>query len=124
MHHPRFIDHRGKRILYVNLAHTSPAQHANGLEATERAILAQGGGPVLLLLDVTGAVVNHETEQIVATFMERTKARIRARAVVGASGLKRRAFDRPTWPAAQALFDDLEHARDWLVERDVERVAS
>jgi hypothetical protein len=37
---------------------------------------------------------------------------------VGASGLKRRAFDLPSFPAEHALFDDLEQARDWLVERD------
>jgi hypothetical protein len=118
MHRPRFIDHRGTPILYVNLAHSSPAQHASGLEGAERAILERPFSSVLLLLDVTGAAVNHETEEIVAAFVERTKARIRARAVVGASGLKRRAFDLPSFPAEHALFDDLEQARDWLVERD------
>ncbi len=116
MHSPRFIDHRGKLILYLNLAHASPGQHARGLGRTERAILEHPVSSVLLLLDVTGAAVNHETEELVAGFVERTKARIRARAVVGASGLKRRAFDHPAHPDEHALFEDLEHARDWLAE--------
>ena len=118
MHRLGFIDHRGKRILYLNLAHASPGQHASGLERAEQKILASPANSVLLLLDVTGAGVNHETEQHVARFVDRTKDRIRARAVVGASGLKRRTFDLPASPGAHALFDDLENARDWLVDRD------
>ncbi len=113
---PRFIDHRGKLILYVDLAHASPGQHADGIREAERAILSQ---PLrtLLLLDVTGAGVNHETDDLVEAFVARTRERIRARAVVGATGLKRRTFDRPGRPAEHALFDDLEAARDWLAER-------
>ena len=118
MHKPRFIDHRGKLILYLNLAHASPGQHANGLADAERAILEHPASSVLFLLDVTGAGVNHETEEIVTRFVERTRERIRARAVVGASGLKRRTFDLPAYPGRHALFDDLEAARDWLVDRE------
>jgi hypothetical protein len=118
MHRLRFIDHRGRRILYLNLAHTSPGQHASGLERAEQEILGHPVNSVLLLVDVTGAGVNHETEELVARFVERTKDRIRARAVVGAIGLKRRTFDLPAPPAAHALFDDPENARDWLVGRN------
>jgi hypothetical protein len=118
MHRLGFIDHRGKRILYLNLAHASPGQHARGLERAEQEILANPVNSVLLLVDVTGAGVNHETEQLIARFVDRTRDRVRARAVVGASGLKRRTFDLPTQPRAHALFDDPENARDWLVDRD------
>jgi hypothetical protein len=72
---------------------------------------------VLLLWDVTGVGVNHETDALVEGFIARTAARIRARAVVGATGLKRRSFDRGGRPTDHALFDDLEAARDWLAER-------
>ncbi|HEX9402658.1 MAG TPA: hypothetical protein VF912_21360 [Anaeromyxobacter sp.] len=117
MHRPRFIDHRGKLILYLNLAHVSPGQHADGLREAERTILAHPVSSLLLLMDVTGAGVNHDTDDLVAAFVERTARKIRARAVVGASGLKRRTFDREARPAEHALFDDLETARDWLVDR-------
>ena len=117
MHRPRFIDHRGKLILFLNLAHASPGQHADGIRAAERTILAHPVSSLLLLLDVTGAGVNHETDNLVAAFVTRTAAKIRARAVVGASGLKRRTFDRAARPGEHALFDDAEAARDWLVER-------
>jgi hypothetical protein len=115
--HPRFIDHRGKLILYLDLAHASPGQHAAGIRAVEREILKSPLSSVLLLLDVTGAGVNHETDGIVEDFVLRTADRIRARAVVGASGLKRRTFDRAARPTEHALFDDLEAARDWLADR-------
>jgi hypothetical protein len=117
MERPRFIDHRGKHILYLDLALASPAQHANGLREAEHAILAHPLSSVLLLLDVTGAALNHETEGVVAGFVERTAERTRARAIVGASGLKRRAFDLGAHPAVHALFDDIGAARDWLAER-------
>jgi hypothetical protein len=114
---PRFIDHRGKLILYVDLAHVSPGQHAEGIREAERTIFSTPLSSVLLLMDVTGAGVNHETDALVEEFVLRTAARIRARAVVGATGLKRRTFDRPARPAEHALFDDLEAARDWLADR-------
>ncbi len=114
---PRFIDHRGKLILYLDLAHASPGQHAEGIRAAEKTILGSPLSSVLFLLDVTGAGVNHDTDGIVEGFVLRTADRVRARAVVGAYGLKRRTFDWPARPAEHALFDDLEAARDWLADR-------
>jgi hypothetical protein len=114
---PRFIDHRGKLILYLDLAHASPGQHAEGIREAERTILGTPLSSVLLLWDVTGVGVNRETDALVEAFVARTAERIRARAVVGATGLKRRTFDRRGHPAEHALFDDLEAARDWLAER-------
>jgi hypothetical protein len=114
---PRFIDHRGKLILYLDLANASPGQNADGIREAERTILGTPLSSVLLLLDVTGATVNHDTDALVDEFVRRTRERIRARAVVGATGLKRRTFDRPATPAEHALFDDLEAARDWLAQR-------
>jgi hypothetical protein len=114
---PRFIDHRGKLILYLDVAHASPGQHAEGLREAQRTILTTPLASVLLLWDVTGVGVNRETEGLVGEFVARTAERIRARAVVGATGLKRRTFDRPARPAEHALFDDLEAARDWLADR-------
>jgi hypothetical protein len=114
---PRFIDHRGKLILYLDLANASPGQHAEGIREAERAILGTPLPSVLLLLDVTGASVNHDTDDVVHDFVRRTGERIRARAVVGATGLKRRTFDRSDCVDEHALFDDLEAARDWLAQR-------
>ena len=114
---PRFIDHGGKLILYLDLANASPGQHAEGIREAERTILGTPLPAVLLLVDVTGATVNHDTDDLVEGFVKRTRERIRARAVVGATGLKRRTFDRPSLPSEHALFEDLEDARNWLAER-------
>ena len=118
---PRFIDHRGKLILYLDLAHASPGQHAEGIRAAERQILSSPLSSVLLLLDVTGAGVNHETDGIVEAFVLRTADRIRARAVVGANGLKRRTFDRP---ASQSRASSRSSKRACSVRRAGRRSAA
>jgi hypothetical protein len=113
---PRFIDHEGRRILFVDLAHTSPRQHADGLRATEALLVSRPESGILLLLDVTGAGLNVETEQVVRGFLERTAGLTAARAFVGARGQKRRLIERTAAPPLR-FFDDLEHARDWLAAR-------
>jgi hypothetical protein len=116
MERPRFIDHRGRRILYLALAHASPRQHADGLRAAQEVILAQPGAGLLLLVDVTGAGVNRETEQVVGELFERTSDDVKACAFVGARGLKRRILEEAARTARgrHRFFDDLEAARDWL----------
>jgi len=78
-------------------------------------ITGEPPGSVLLLLDVTGAGLSAEAEQAVREFAERTGPHVRARALVGASGLKRLLYARlQAARGGQALFHDLEEARAWL----------
>jgi hypothetical protein len=116
MERPRFIEHRGRRILYLDLSRSSPRQHADGLRAAEASIRSEPGSELLLLADVTGAGLNPHTEQVVHEFLERTAGKTRARAFVGATGLKRRLIERTAGapPRRLAFFEDLEAARDWL----------
>jgi len=116
MPQPRFIDHKGTRILYLDCARASPLEHARGMRAAAAVIAPEPPGSVLLLVDVTGAAENAQTHEVIREFVEETGPRLRARAVVGLAGLRRVFFERARreLPGEHAAFDDLEVARDWL----------
>lgn len=115
---PRIIEEDGKRILHLDLAHASPGQKVEAMRGAARLITAEPPGSVLLLLDVTGAGLSGEVEEAVREFAERTAPHVRARAVVGASGLKRLLYARlQAARGGQATFDDLGLARAWLVRQ-------
>jgi len=113
---PRFIEHQGKKILYLDLACASPSEHNAGILEAERVIHGEPERSVLLLVDVSCAGLNHETERLAERFGASAGRRVRARAVVGASGLKRRLVVG-AGPGELASFDDLGDARDWLARR-------
>lgn len=118
MKEPLFIDHEGRRILHLDLANASPGQKAEAMRAAARLIAAEPPGSVLLLLDVTGAGLSEDAEAAVREFGERTDVQVRARALVGASGLKRLLYTRlQAARGSQALFEDLGVARAWLVRQ-------
>jgi len=115
---PRFIDQDGRRILYLDLAHASPGQKTSAMRSAADLIAAEPPGSVLLLLDVTGASMSDAVEEAVREFGERTASHVRARALVGANGLKRLLYARlQAARGGQALFDDLEVARTWLARQ-------
>jgi hypothetical protein len=113
---PRYIQHRGKRILYVDVACATPGEHNAALREAEAVVGAEPDRSVLLLLDVSFAGVNGETERLAERFRASASRRVRARAVVGATGLKRALLAAGTC-SAEAAFDDVGDARDWLAER-------
>jgi len=119
VHLLRFIEHKGKRILYLNLANASPREHAAGLLAAASAVVAAPERSVLLLVDVSGAGQSDEADEAVLRFGEQVEGKLRAEALVGLSGLRRRAYDRARLlpPGEQAAFEDLEDAREWLAAR-------
>lgn len=118
MQAPRFIEQDGRRILYLDLAHASPGQKAEAMRSAAEIIAGQPPGSVLLLLDVTGSGLNDAAEDAVREFGERTAAHVRARALVGANGLKRLLYARlQAARGGQALFDDLAEARAWLARQ-------
>jgi hypothetical protein len=115
---PRFIEQGGRRILHLDLAHASPGQKAEAMRQAAAVIAAEPPGSVLLLIDVTGAGMSDDVEDAVREFGDRTAPHVRARALVGATGLKRLLYARlQAARGGQALFDDLEVARDWLLRQ-------
>ena len=101
----------------MDLACATPGEHNEALRETEAVVGAAPAGSVLLLLDVSCAGLNQETELLSERLRASAGPRLRARAVVGASGLKRGLVGAPTSSIEQATFDDVGDARDWLAAR-------
>jgi hypothetical protein len=113
----RWIEHKGKRILYCDFSNFSEQAYLDGTEAMEKELLAQGtGNHSLLLINVENSTMNQATSDRGKKTVEiLTAARITSKtSMIGITGIKR--------IIAQAIsrdvhFDkDLESAKDWLVE--------
>jgi hypothetical protein len=115
----KWIEHKGKRILFCDFSNFSEEEYLQGTEDMEKELIAQGKGSfTLLLIDVKDSHMSQVTSdrgkktiEILTPLNITTKT-----SMIGISGVKR--------IIAQAIsrdvhFDkDLESAKDWLVEEN------
>ncbi|MBE2234847.1 MAG: hypothetical protein IAE85_15235 [Anaerolinea sp.] len=116
--HTQWIEHRGHRILYSNYAGLGEAEYLHAMEATQREMLGQPNGSIVLT--VTDVSHSHPTRAIMAQANAMAAAAQAAGittvdAVIGIGRLQR--------PIAQAVRRDLhfagslEDAKEWLVRQ-------
>lgn len=116
----RFIDHHGCPILLYDFAGVDDV--AFGLRIVEAArprILGQPPKSVRTLVTVQGSKFDTQIAKAVQELARHNKPFVLASAIVGLSGLQRvilTAVMRATGRTF-ATFDDLERAKDWLVEQ-------
>jgi hypothetical protein len=114
----KFIEHKGKKILYIDFSDCSPEDFIKGIEASERVIASQPENSVLTLTCVRNAHYNRDVTQRLKEYTRANKPHVRAAAIVGLNGLMevilqgiilftRRKF---------SMFGDIEQAKDWLVQ--------
>ncbi|HEX9727874.1 MAG TPA: hypothetical protein VGA37_05170 [Gemmatimonadales bacterium] len=118
----RFVEHRGERILLIDLSHLKEP-HDESLEAIGHAselIQSQARQSLLTLTYVEGAQFNFEVAQAMWQFARRNRPYVIAGAVVGiAPGLQQELYHLVTRISRRKLpaFDDLDRAKDWLVSQ-------
>jgi hypothetical protein len=114
----RFIEHQGKRVLFINYSHCDVAMLKAVAEEGHRAIAREQLNSVLTLNDVTGTTFDKESVAVLQARVAANAPHVRRAAVIGISGLQRliyegvQAFTRRRIP----LFEDRQRALDWLVE--------
>ncbi len=113
-----WIEHKGKRILYINYARLSSAENIAQIDAAVQVLIDSGRKDNLTLTDLRDAVVdqdfvNHSKEKAKISAAYTKKA-----AILGVEGVRKvllkavNAFSgNPRVP-----FDSLEAAKDWLAE--------
>jgi hypothetical protein len=120
-----WIEHKGKNILYVNyskLMAAKPDQKQEILDTIKKArgIASGSSEKIRFLSDVTDARANTEVMNALKEFAAFTNAnnKVEKECVVGVRGIQKillsgiNAFAK----SKLVMFDDIEKAKDWLVE--------
>jgi hypothetical protein len=116
-----WIAHKGKRILYCDYrgyALSDFDELKAELEAVEDLLSREPDGSVLGLSDIRGSVASGEVVDLFKKSATRTGRCIRKQAVVGVMGLNKVLFQAVVRVSGQNAkpLDDVEQAKDWLVE--------
>ena len=113
----RFIEHQGKRVLFINYSHCDVAMLKAVAEEGHRVIAQQPPNSVLTLNDVTGTTFDKESVAVLQAKVAANAPYVRRAAVIGIGGLQRliyesiQAFSRRRLP----LFESRPEALAWLV---------
>jgi hypothetical protein len=113
----RFIEHQGKRVLFINYSHCDVAMLKAVAEEGHRVIAQQPPNSVLTLNDVTGTTFDKESVALLQAKVAANAPYVRRAAVIGIGGLQRliyesiQAFSRRRLP----LFESRPEALAWLV---------
>lgn len=117
----RWIEHKGKRILFVNGPGLSEAQYIEAMEEMKQAVLKEPEGALVMVniagIDMTKAVVDKSKEVVEAT----KKAGIpdRPNVVVGLTGIQKAVAQ--LFGRGVHFVDTVEQAKEWLVKEDNKR---
>jgi hypothetical protein len=116
----RFIEHRGKQILFHDLANiTNPADGLPVIAQSKAIMVKQPLASVLTLTHVANSRFNKELVEGLTDLAKHNKPYVKAGAVVGLSGLQRVIYVTITQLSGRRLptFDTLEAARNWLASQ-------
>ncbi len=113
----RFIEHGGKRILFIDFGGVEFEDLVGIIRESKKLISHEPHGSVLTLTNVAGARVNPMTSKVLKEFTTFNKPYVKAGAVIGATGLLKLEFDIVMKFSGRALarFDQAEEAKAWLV---------
>ena len=116
----KWIEHKGRTIFYQDFAkhfYNSAAVKAE-LAEVQKIVIAESQNSVLVLSDMRDTNIGSDLLPAMNAASAATKNHIRKTAVLGVTGMKRKLADLLTALTGQPLkyFDDIESAKDWLVE--------
>jgi len=117
----RFIEHRGKRILYMDFSEmNAPGEALAELEKARQVIAREQPNSLLTLTDVTGTRYDGDIIKAFQALAEHNKPFVRAAASVTRTPLQLVALRASAVLSRRKLeaFDDLEHAKEWLVAQE------
>ena len=116
----RFIMHKGKQILLVDISHLSPAELLKISRVVPQHVMTQPRESVLLLADFTGTEFDREA---ITSLKESTvfdRPHVKKSAWVGTENLPRVFYEHIKLFSQRELptFKTREEAMDWLVKDD------
>jgi len=87
------INHKGKRIVFMDLANSDYGQCIAALKEAEPLIRKEQPGSVLTILDVTKSPFNREVTGYLREFAEKNKPYVKMTAITGVDGMKKVVID-------------------------------
>lgn len=114
----KFIDHMGKRVLFINYADCTIVMLKAVADEMHRVISREPPNSVLTLTDVTSTSFDSESVEVLKSRVIANAPYVKRAAVIGITGLQRliyeaiQKFSKRSIP----LFDTREEALDWLVK--------
>ena len=114
----RFLEHQGKRVLFINYSHCDVAMLKAVAEEGHRVIAREAPNSVLTLNDVTGTTFDKESVGVLQAKVAANAPYVRRAAVIGISGLQRLIYEgvRAFTKRRLHLFESRQEALDWLVK--------
>lgn len=121
MEEPKFIDFKGKKIVYLDFSDLDTVKDKDEMMTNVKkakaliSSLPQGTG--LTLTNATNLRFNSEIVEILKEFAEHNKPYVKVGAMVGIVGLQKMMYDFVMKVTKRNLpiFSTVEEAKDWLV---------
>ena len=112
----KFIDHAGKKILLIDIAHCEPEDVSRVFNEGKALIEGEKAGSVLTLTNVDGTQVTASVRKVVMEFVVQNAAYVKAGAVVGLDRVRATEFMAIVKFSGRNLkaFSELEKAKEWL----------
>jgi hypothetical protein len=113
----KFIEHGGKRVLFINYAECDIAMLKAVAEEGHRVIERELPSSVLTLNDVSGTNFDTESVAVLKSMVAANAPFVRRAAVVGITGLQQLIYDAVQRFSHRniPLFDSREEALNWLI---------
>jgi hypothetical protein len=117
----RFIEHRGKRILFMDFSEMNePGEALAALDAARKVIAAEPEHSLLTLTDVTGTRYDDDIIKAFQALAAHNKPYVKAAASVTRTPLQLVALRASAVLSRRKLetFAELDEARDWLADQE------
>lgn len=113
----RFVEHEGRRILFINYSHCDVALLKAVAEECHRVIAREPADSVLTLNDVTGTTFDKESVAVLQAKVAANAPHVRRAAVIGISGLQRLIYESVQAFSKRRIphFETRQEALNWLV---------
>ena len=113
----RFIEHKAKRVLLIDLSNCELEEIVSVVKETKKLIAKEEKSSVLTLANVTGSNPSIAITKVLKDFVAFNKPYVRASAVVGVSGIQKLTLEAVIKFSNRnfALFNTIEEAKEWLV---------
>ncbi|MDH4162859.1 MAG: hypothetical protein OEW15_09265 [Nitrospirota bacterium] len=111
-----FIEHKGKKLLHLDLANAKAPDVIKLVKDATPVIAAQPEKSIRTLTDVTDLTFNVEATEALKHFTKHNKPYVIAGAVVGVTGLKQIIYNAVLKFSGRNIvaFDSLDEAKNWL----------